>query len=297
MNAEINILYSSPLFSVIDFRCLAEPGEESGPEWNGDDYFINFTRRGNFGYQIGRKYFNVHSGVVLLENAGTEYTVFHDHHIKDECTSLSIQKNLLCEMAQAFSEPSRTEAVYDYSENEFRFPTVVIRSTPEFECFHRQLYWMTSRNKSADALKVDLLILDFLRNVFIALTSTDQMAVTVQLDKTSKDLHLEMIDRSKRYILENFHKNLHLTDIAKHAFVSPFHFSRLFKHFTSYSPHQFLLAVRLSHAAMLLRNTSDSVTEIGLESGFNSLEHFIASFKRRYDMSPLKFRRCQSTQK
>jgi AraC-like DNA-binding protein len=294
MNAEINTLYYSNLFTVADFKCRALPGEVSGMEWS-CGYSINFTRKGNFRYKLGKDYHDVHSGIILFENAETEYSVSHDHHVKDECTSLYIQECLLCEMAKAFSESAQTEKDYDYSENVFRFPSVAVNSTPEFEYFHRLIYRMTSRNQLRNPLEVDLLIMDFLESVFTALYGTNQRAIPVQLDKKLKDMHLETIDRGKRYIMNNFQKELHLTDIAMHAYVSPFHFSRLFKQITSYSPHQFLLTVRLNHAKMLLRNTSDSVTEIGLESGFNSLEHFIASFKRRYDISPLKFRRCQST--
>ena len=293
MKADIHTLFYSPLFTVIDFRCRSGPGEPSELEWN-RDYSISFTRRGNFAYKIGGQHYDVHSGVVLLENAETEYSVSHDHHVKDECTSITIHEELPCTMVKAFADDAHNYETHDVK-NMLNFPSVVTRSTPQLECFHRQIYQMTSRNQSVNSLEVDTLIIDFLQSLFTALYGSDPMAVPVRLDKRLKNLHLETIDRGKRYILDNFQKELHLTDIAQHACVSPFYFSRLFKHFTSYSPHQYLLSIRLSHAAMLFRNTSDSVTTICFESGFNSLEHFIASFKRRHGVSPLRFRRCHST--
>jgi AraC-like DNA-binding protein len=83
-------------------------------------------------------------------------------------------------------------------------------------------------------------------------------------------------------------------EIARHSHISVFHFSRLFKQFTSSNPYQFLIDVRLKHAALLLRNTSLPVTQICFESGFNSFEHFILSFSKHYGTSPSKYRRQKS---
>ncbi len=139
-----------------------------------------------------------------------------------------------------------------------------------------------------------MLVLSLLQRIFTQLANTNEAVPPLQLNKRLKDLHLETIDRGKNYILRNFQNNLNLSDIAHNAHVSPFHFSRLFKHFTAYSPCQYLLEVRLNHAVLLLKNTSLTVTEICFESGFNSLEHFIATFTGRYGTSPLKFRHLRT---
>jgi AraC-like DNA-binding protein len=47
-------------------------------------------------------------------------------------------------------------------------------------------------------------------------------------------------------------------------------------------------AVAFSYLAV--RNTSLSVTEICFASGFNSLAHFVATFTKRYKMSPSQAR-------
>jgi AraC-like DNA-binding protein len=78
--------------------------------------------------------------------------------------------------------------------------------------------------------------------------------------------------------------------LAEYCYVSPFHFSRLFKTFTSASPHQFLLTVRLKQAELLLRNTTQPVADVAFSSGFNSIEHFTAAFKQKYKCPPAKYR-------
>src|SRR6185503_19416790 len=94
----------------------------------------------------------------------------------------------------------------------------------------------------------------------------------------------------KEYINNNFTSDISLTEIAEYSYVSLFHFSRIFKTFTSSSPHQFLLAIRLQHAAMLLRNSSMPVSDIAFTSGFNSIEYFTAAFRQKYNCPPSKFR-------
>jgi transcriptional regulator GlxA family with amidase domain len=49
--------------------------------------------------------------------------------------------------------------------------------------------------------------------------------------------------------------------------------------------------MRLSHAFALMNETSMSVTEIALASGFNSSTHFSRQFKRKFGASPHFFRK------
>jgi transcriptional regulator GlxA family with amidase domain len=110
--------------------------------------------------------------------------------------------------------------------------------------------------------------------------------INAQLKKN----HLTTIEMAKEYMMQNFTSDVSLMELAKHCFVSPFHFSRLFRIFTNVSPHQFLLSLRLKHAEMLLQNTTLPVADIAFSSGFNSTEHFSAAFRNRYECSPAKFR-------
>jgi AraC family transcriptional regulator len=99
------------------------------------------------------------------------------------------------------------------------------------------------------------------------------------------------VERAKHFILENSNQDLGLSEIARHAYASEFHFSRLFQDLMCESPYQYLVKVRLNHAALLLKNTKLPVTEICFLSGFQSISHFSASFTRSFGLSPSRFRR------
>jgi AraC-like DNA-binding protein len=289
MNADIQLLFNSSLFRFYDFKCREENGTISKPEWR-DNYSVNFTVKGNFGFKTNGNIYDIHSCVIRLENAETECLVSHNHDVKDECTSLYVKESLLNEMAWVYSESKQVDILYENSTEGFRFPCVLINSTPEFEHIHKLIYQIASGNIRGKSLKIDLLIIDLLQRIFAHLFCLKHIYIPVEINKKLKDLHLETIDCGKKYILNNFQNDINLSDIANNANVSQYHFSRLFKHFTSFSPYQYLLEMRLNHALLLLQNTILSITEICFESGFNSLEHFITSFTKRYSLSPLKFR-------
>jgi AraC family transcriptional regulator len=60
------------------------------------------------------------------------------------------------------------------------------------------------------------------------------------------------------------------------------------------TPHQFLIACRVTHAARLLRLEAVSVIEACFASGFGSLSRFHAAFSSAFGMSPQAYRRLAS---
>lgn len=84
---------------------------------------------------------------------------------------------------------------------------------------------------------------------------------------------------------------LGLDELAKEIGLSERHFFRAFKQSTGKTPHAYLVAQRVEHAAELLRNTEMSATDIAFESGFSSSSHLTRSFKKAFGTGPLDYRR------
>jgi AraC-like DNA-binding protein len=136
-------------------------------------------------------------------------------------------------------------------------------------------------------LELDQLVMAMVHKILGTVTEYEPDGkISAQLKKN----HLITIERAKEYIARNFARDISLMEIAAYCYVSPFHFSRIFKTFTSYSPHKYLAAIRLQHAAQLLRSTALPVADIGFSSGFNSVEHFTAAFHQRYKCPPSRLR-------
>jgi AraC-like DNA-binding protein len=83
---------------------------------------------------------------------------------------------------------------------------------------------------------------------------------------------------------------LGVDDLARAAGLSRAHFSREFHRAFGESPHAYLLTRRLERAAALLRTTDNSVAEICLAVGLQSIGSFTTSFTRTFGKSPTAYR-------
>ena len=77
---------------------------------------------------------------------------------------------------------------------------------------------------------------------------------------------------------------------AKDLGVSKYVLSRLFSKTFHRNFNQYLNDARLNYACHRLENTSDSITNICLDSGFESQRTFNRVFKERYKISPSDYR-------
>ena len=83
---------------------------------------------------------------------------------------------------------------------------------------------------------------------------------------------------------------LTVDDLADAAFMSRFHFTRVFSQVTHVSPGRFLAAVRMQEAKRLLLKTERSVTDVSLDVGYNSLGTFTRIFADFVGFPPVRYR-------
>ena len=107
--------------------------------------------------------------------------------------------------------------------------------------------------------------------------------------------YCHITELAKEFVRNNFTQNIGVDDIAKKVFISQYHFSRIFKKHTQYSPYQYLIHVRLQHAIRLMYQKELSITEISFQSGFSSIDYFSAAFAKKYKLSPSRYRKTLRT--
>ena len=103
-----------------------------------------------------------------------------------------------------------------------------------------------------------------------------------------------LVDRRIRRAVELMHARLaedvSLDEMAAAAYISPFHFARLFKKLMGATPHAYLASLRAARAQNLLAETDLSVTEIAARVGYASPSHFTKAFRQATGLSPREFR-------
>ena len=102
--------------------------------------------------------------------------------------------------------------------------------------------------------------------------------------------HREAIKRVIEVMHERLDAPLSLHDMSRIAYISPYHFNRVFHQITGIPPCQFLYALRLEMAKRLLLTTHVSVTDVCFDVGYNSLGTFIRRFTGLVGISPARFR-------
>ena len=101
----------------------------------------------------------------------------------------------------------------------------------------------------------------------------------------------DLIYRTVSYISGNFRRQFSLEDMARDLGVSKYVLSRVFSKTFHRNFNQYLNDARLSYACTRLVNTSDTILNICLDSGFDSQRTFNRVFKERYKTAPSEYRK------
>ncbi len=130
--------------------------------------------------------------------------------------------------------------------------------------------------ETADELKEWFMkkISDACRNVFIkrAEKSTDA------------------IKTAKKYIEENYSRDISLDDVSRVVNISPYYFSKIFKDESGSNFIEYLTSVRIEKAKDLLLNSDKSMKEICLMCGYADPNYFSRSFKKNVGLTPTEYK-------
>jgi AraC-like DNA-binding protein len=92
------------------------------------------------------------------------------------------------------------------------------------------------------------------------------------------------------YMEEHYNEPIREETMASMINMTKISFSRFFKRHTGTTMMDYLINIRLGYAARLLVDTTNAITEICYECGFNNLSNFNRIFKKKKGSSPKDFR-------
>lgn len=106
----------------------------------------------------------------------------------------------------------------------------------------------------------------------------------------TKEQYLEAINRAIEFIEINATKNISLEEIAEYAFLSKYHFHRVFKSIIGDTVKKYQSRIRLEKSALLLKNSQENISQIAYQCGYNAPEIFNRAFQNYFSMTPTSFR-------
>lgn len=93
------------------------------------------------------------------------------------------------------------------------------------------------------------------------------------------------------HIQHNYNQTLSIAELSRQAGLHINTFERAFKELFAASPREYIEHLRMKRAAILLLQTSLSIREISIQTGYSGANYFTAVFRKRYRCSPREYRK------
>ncbi|MEL7245796.1 MAG: AraC family transcriptional regulator [Cyanobacteria bacterium J06573_2] len=93
------------------------------------------------------------------------------------------------------------------------------------------------------------------------------------------------------YIQAHIAEEITLSQMAKIADLSPFHFSRIFKESVGVSPNRYVNYCRVEKAKRLLEQQQISISQISAACGYSNPSYFIRQFRKIMGVTPKVYRK------
>ena len=106
--------------------------------------------------------------------------------------------------------------------------------------------------------------------------------------------YLKQVRKGIDYIEANLDFDFTLSQVAKAAGISQWHFQRIFRALTNETLKTYIRSRRLACSLGRLLDTNSRIIDIALSAGFESQESFTRAFKKTYAMTPNEYRKIGS---
>ena len=108
------------------------------------------------------------------------------------------------------------------------------------------------------------------------------------------DVSPEIIRQALSYVNNNLTHDISIQTIAAALNISGSRLSHIFKNYTGTSLWNYIIARRIQHAGILLKQGA-SITDACYECGFNDYSHFVKVFHKIMGVSPGKYVKNMAT--
>ena len=85
-------------------------------------------------------------------------------------------------------------------------------------------------------------------------------------------------------------ESISLDRMAEMTNTSKYHLSKEFKRYTGFSPHDYLISIRIEQAQILLKSTTLPASKICHMVGVHDINNFNYLFKKKVGKTPIQFR-------
>ena len=97
------------------------------------------------------------------------------------------------------------------------------------------------------------------------------------------------VQRMQDYIGQNLGQEITLSSLSRVSLFSPWYSYRLFRQALALTPAEYIRKLRLSRAALRLREEKCRIIDVAFDLGFQSVDTFTRSFYREFGLNPREY--------
>ena len=261
-------------------------------KFEGDLAFAGFAAKfvvaGHESYQIKGKRYLVEKGEYILGNAGTMASIEINGHEDTKGLCVDISERIINEVADYHFSQSGDLKEFLLTD-QFLVNTYKAKNTNLGYALHEINRQVSGGQHSNELLNTELFY-SIAESIVADQAIIYEQYSRLQFKKTEtrQSLFRQLLE-AREYMDAHLSDDIHLDQIIRNAFMSKYHFIRLFKATFILSPYQYILRKRLESARVQLLGGSN-VTETAFEAGYPDTSSFSKAFKSAFGVTPSSVR-------
>jgi AraC family transcriptional regulator len=96
-----------------------------------------------------------------------------------------------------------------------------------------------------------------------------------------------------QYIQQNIHQRIPVDDLCKKVYMSRPTFFRIFKREFGITPVEYIIKEKMKLARQILSQSDIAISDVSFQCGFNSVNHFIKTFRHFENSTPLQYKKMK----
>jgi AraC-like DNA-binding protein len=264
--------HERPEFSPYGFTCESwTPSRMPRPDRH-NEIELNWLGSGSLTYLLGGRRITIHSGSLVLFWAAIPHQIVEfDRHVPYYVVTLPLTEFMRAGIDRDFVNRALLgELLIDSALDE--------SEGPRFAVWEKDLKSQSPILERATQLEVRARLLRMSHRISSGNTTTPAPI-------------LSRADQLACYIAKNYRQPLTSDSIAEANGLHPNYAMNLFRKAFGTTMTAFTVQHRLSHAQRLLVTTDDTILNVAIESGFQSLSRFNEAFKEACGCSPRDYRK------
>jgi AraC family transcriptional regulator len=267
MPLTVRLLASGPGWRVEDVLCDHGPDDRPFQEQH-DSACLAIVSQGTFYHRSPHGEALLVPGAVLLGNPGACFECAHDHSRGDRCLSFHLAPEFMDEIAEQIRG--------------IRAASFSISQVPPLRSLMPLVAAAEIARDRGQTARLEELGVSLAAEVLSVQTNSRRVRTP-----TARDVRRVWASADW---MEAHEESLSLSQLARMASMSRYHFLRTFRAVTGTTPYQYLLALRLRHAFVELERSPAPIAGVAYKAGFRDLSTFNRRFRRLTGMTPREYR-------